>query len=333
MAQENGLGVEVLDPQTMTGSGPVIARLLANGMNINTLRTNDVLRREDWLALDEVIVPIGRKRMNAIGHLVSRGLTYQLPDALGTPVLAYEKESDMGAAHVSMEAVEEGYNDRLTYATGYLPIPIIHRSFMIGARNLAAARRNGHPLDTSQAAVAARVVAEAAETCLINGWGTFTHGGGSLQGYTNLTGRNTGSLAPHWDHSAATMATRLNDVLTMKAALQTDHFYGPYALYVPTAYGIYLDTDYTTYTGQTLRQRILAVDGIEVCEVSEYLSADNVVLVALQPECTRLIEGFQPRMIQWDTAGGMLSHFKCVACLVPQLRLDKDGNSGVAHYS
>jgi uncharacterized linocin/CFP29 family protein len=322
--------------ETMIGgetSGPVLQRLLANNMNPDCLRDNTVLRDRDWMEMDSVVVPIAKRRMRGIGDLITRGLTYNLTDAMGTPVLAYEQESDMDAATISMEAREEGYNDRATYTPAYLPIPLIYKEFVIGARNLAAARRMGHPLDTTHAAISTRLVSEAADNLLFNGSGTFVFNTKALQGYTNLTGRNTYTSMTAWTATAKTAALRFADIMEMKSTLQGDRMWGPYAVYVPQAYERYLDEDYSTYTGQTLRQRILSVEGIEVVAGSDWLATGSILMVNLQPETTRMVVGFQPRLVSWDSPSGMAAHFRCMAIMVPQLRLDKDGRSGIAHWS
>jgi uncharacterized linocin/CFP29 family protein len=49
-----------------------------------------------------------------------------------------------------------------------MPDTAIYKEFVIGARNLAASRRMGHPLDTTHVAISTRLVSEAAENLLFN---------------------------------------------------------------------------------------------------------------------------------------------------------------------
>jgi hypothetical protein len=37
--------------------------------------------------------------------------------------------------------------------------------------------------------------------------------------------------------------------------------------------------------------------------------------------------------VQWESLGGMVKHFKVMCMLIPQLRADTSGNSGVGHGS
>ena len=62
--------------------GPVANRLLQAGMNVNTLRTNTTLRKDEWKEIDDTVVQISRQRLVGVGDLISRGLNYPLKNAL-----------------------------------------------------------------------------------------------------------------------------------------------------------------------------------------------------------------------------------------------------------
>jgi len=318
----------------LSTSGTLAARLLANKMNVNALRTNSTLRKDEWKELDQTVVDIARNRLVGVNDLVSRGLVFSLGNGLGTTVLEYEDLSDMEVAQMNMDGATRGPNDRVEFSINYLPLPIVHKDFQISIRVLEASRRLGQPLDTTQAAIASRKVAEKIEEILFTGASTYTFGGGTVYGYTDFPGRNTLPLSLAWDDSAKTGALILADVIAMKQASITDSHYGPWILYVPTAYETLLDEDYSAnYPNVTIRDRIKQINGIEDVKVADYLTAANIVLVEMAQETARIVNGLQPTTVEWQAEGGMIFHFKVMAIMVPQLRADQDGKSGIMHMS
>lgn len=314
--------------------GGVANRLLQNGMSANALRTNDTLRKDEWKHFDEAVVEISRQRMVGVQDLVSRGLFLNIENGLGTTVLEYETQSGIEAAEINMTGSSRGANDRVEYDIAYLPLPITHKGFQLNIRVLNASRKLGQPLDTTMAQMSARKVAEKIEEMLFTGASTYTFGGGTLYGYTDHPNRNTVTLSVNWDASSKTGALILADVIAMKQASIDDRHYGPWILYVPTGYETALDEDYSTsYPNVTIRDRIKQIGGVVDVKVADYLTADNVVLVEMQPETARMVIGLQPTTVQWDTEGGMVNHFKVMAIMVPQIRADQDGRSGLIHLS
>lgn len=314
--------------------GGVASRLLQSGMSANALRTNTTLRKDEWKHFDEAVVKISRQRLVGVNDLISRGLFLNIENGLGTTVLQYETESDIEPAEINMTGSSRPANDRPTYDIGSLPLPIVHKGFQLNIRVLNASRKLGQPLDTTLAQMAARKVAEKIEEILFVGASTYTFGGGTLYGYVDHPQANSVTLSIHWDASSKTGALILADVIAMKQASITDRHYGPWVLYVPTAYETVLDEDYSTsYPNVTIRDRIKQIGGIEDVKVVDKLTADTVVLVEMQPETARMVIGLQPTTLQWDTEGGMTNHFKVMAIMVPQIRADQDLRSGIAVLS
>lgn len=333
--------------------GNVAQRLLANNMSVNALRpwlnekgeafmavngkavpvANATLRKDEWKQYDEAILKAAQQRMVGIADLQSRGLTYNISNGLGTTVLEYEDQSDIEDAQVSMDAVTRGRNDRPEFDINYLPLPIIHKDFQINVRALNASRTTGQSLDTTMAELAAQKVVELAETYLFQGWGTFTYGGGTIYGYEDFTARNTVTLSVNWDASAKTGAEIIADVLAMKQASIDDRYYGPWVLYVPTAYETVLDEDYVAGYPKTIRQRILEISGIQDVKVVDKLTANNVILVQMTSNVVRLVNGLGITTVEWQTEGGMVFHYKIMMIQVPQLRADQNGRTGIIHLS
>lgn len=92
-------GVSFIYKNRMYGN---VAKLLANtGFNVNQLRTNATLRKDEWKEMDSAVVDIAKRRMIGVNDLISRNLFYNLGNGLGTTVFEYEDASDkIGRAHV-----------------------------------------------------------------------------------------------------------------------------------------------------------------------------------------------------------------------------------------
>lgn len=313
--------------------GGVAARLLRSGMNVNALRSNATLLKDEWKELDETVVQISKVRLVGVNDLVSRGLVYNIRNGLGTTVLETQNASDMEEAQVDMAGVAEGKGDREEFDIGYLPLPLVHKDFQLNIRVLEASRKLGQSLDTTQAAIAARKVAEKTEEILFTGASTYKFGGGTIYGYVDHPSANSVSLSNNWDDSPSTGATILADVLDMKQASIDKKKTGPWLLYVPTNYEVVLDDDFKANSDLTIRQRIKQIEGIQDVKVADKLTADTVVLVELSPETVRMVIGLQPTTVEWETKGGMVFHFKVMSIMVPQIRADQDGNCGIVVLS
>jgi len=313
--------------------GGVAAQLLRNDFNVNSLRTCDVLRKDEWKHFDEQVVNVAQQRLVGIADLERRGLVLNITNGLGSTVLEYEDMSDIEAAEMNMSGVTRARNDRVEYDINYLPLPIISKPSQINIRVLNASRTRGMPLDTTMAERAARKVAEYSESLLFTGASTYTYGGGTIYGYMDFPFRNTGSLTANWDDSAATGETILADVLNMKQDSINARHYGPFVLYIPTAYEKVLDDDFKSNSDKSIRERLMQINNLDSIVVADYLTADNVLLVEMAAETVRLVKGLPIQTVQWETEGGMIFHFKVMTIMVPQLRADQDDRSGITHYS
>lgn len=292
------------------------------------------LRQDEWKQLDEVLLNVSRTRLSGVNDLISRGLTFNLGNAMGTTVFEYETMSDAFSAELSMDAISRVSNDRPDYGIGYLPIPIIHVDYQINARVLASSRSRGQALDTAQAEMAARKVAEKLETMLFTNT-TYAFGSGTIYSYLNHPRRNPVTMAVLWNNSTATGATIVNDVIAMKQKSIDALHYGPWVLYIPVAYETLLDKDYdrTTSTGSTIRKRLLEIDGITDIKIIDTLPVKNVLLVQMTSDVVRLVQGMGLTNVEWDTEGKMITKYKVMTIQVPQIRADYNLKSGVTHLA
>lgn len=336
---------------SMAGSGGVASRLLAEGMHVNALRpykakwndaesyiavgdkpkrihANATLTYDEWVEIDSTVKLAASARLVGVQDLIDAGLVYNLKNGLATTVLQSQTGGDMSPAELSMAGDKPGVKDRLAYETVALPLPIAHKDFELGVRVLQASRINGNGLDLDTAEVAGRKVAELVEDLLFNGTGSYTFGGGTIYGYANAPSANTVTLGTQWDNGA-TGAAILATVLDMKAASIAANHYGPWILYVPTAYDSPLDDDFKADVSGTIRQRILMIDGITAVKVSDKLAANKVILVEMQSETVRLVQGLPITTVEWDSFGGMRFEYKVMAIQIPQVRATHGSKSGI----
>lgn len=320
--------VDFITPKGAYGS--IAERLLNNGMDIGKLRNNETLLHEEWLKLDTAVISAFKRRTTGVKDLMSRGLSYAF-NGMSKTVLSWQRASEISGAELAMDGVTKGVKDRPTYDMNYLPLPIIFKDFSYSVRELNESRNGNMPLDTTTAEEAAVMVAEKCEEILFTGCSTYTFGGGSIYGYTDFPQRNTVSLGTAWDSDSG--SNIIADVLAMKQASIDDRCFGPWVIYIPVGYETVMDEDYANNYGKTIRQRILEIDGIKDVRVADFLTANNVLMVMMDPRIVRMVEGLAVKPIQWESDGGLRINFKVMTILVPQLRSDKNGRSGIMHLS
>jgi len=314
----------------LQGGGDIAHKLIQNNMDIKSLRNNATLTYDAWKKIDTSVLREYQIRLQGVADLQAAGLTFQT-DGLSQTVLQYQDESDITDAELNMDGVNKTDRDRPEYDTNYLPLPIISKDFSFSAREIAASRMNGNGLDVRMAEKAARKVAEKAEEILFQGSSSYTSGGGTIYGYEDHTNRNTGSVTAPW--ASTTGANILTDTIAMKNAAIADRKYGPYTMYVSTNIEGNLDQNFTTNYPVTIRQRILQVDNITNIKVIDKMTAGGVLLVSMQSDVVRLVQGMPITTLEWSTDGGMMVHFKVMTILVPQIFADQSDRSGIIHYS
>jgi len=320
-----------LDGSNVSTQSTVAQRLLQTGFQTSALRTLGVLRKDEWIQFDEALVQIARQRLVGVGDLLNAGLRFDIANALGTTRLEWERISDMEPAELSMSGVKEGEVDRVTFDLQSIPLPIIHKDFNLNIRALEASRKLGQPLDTTQVTLSTRLVTEKIEDILFNG-ATIASTNGTIFGYLNAPDRNTGALTKAWN-TPATGAEILTDVIAMTDDLRAANMFGPYGIYVPLNYWGTLQDDHKANSDRSILERILALVDISFVRPSSNISGNNVIMVQLSPDVVQEVVGMEPTVLEWEGHGGMVSHFKVMAIMIPRVRSDLALQSGIAHYS
>lgn len=296
------------------------------------INADATLRKDEWIAMDTAVTRVARERLKLVADLRSRGLTLFLRNGLGKSVLESQRVSDPGVARVSMEPSVIPDSDRPHFDRVGVPLPVISSGFKLGARQIEASRNSGEAIDTIMAEACSRRVAETAEQMATGTYGTFVYGGYTLAGIRNSTNRLTATITSP-AATAWTPATIINEVLTMRNTLAVTYkHYGPFHIYVGPGWDRYLDADYSTVKGDgTLRERLLKIRGVAAIETLDHLSTYDFILVEMNSETIREIVGLDITTVQWEGLGGLEVNFLVMGILVPEIRQDKNGNTGIMH--
>lgn len=331
----NGFDVAALRPWIGKDRRHYIARNEGGKLvAVPTMNATATLRKDEWKILDDAVVMAAKDRLRVVADLRSAGLTFSIANGMGKTVLETETMGDITPATISMDPVRKGEGDRPEFELTNLPLPVIHKDFHFSARQIAASRNSGGTsLDVTMPQLAARRVAEEAEKLVIGTVGTISYGGGTVYGLTNFPSRITKTNLADPTESPWTPSETLKDVLAMKQLSQNAKHYGPWVLYNSPEWDQYLDDDYSSAKGDnTLRQRLLAVEGIQgIRTVDKMTTAFSMVLVQQTSDVIREVIGMDITTVQWETEGGMRINFKVMAIMVPQLRADFNGNTGIVH--
>lgn len=323
-----------------------------------------VLRKEEWLQLDQKVVRAARFRLRAWADLAAAN-SYGGFNGMSKTILEYETMSDPGDAVVDMDGLTPGQrNDGPLFQLQGVPLPITHSDFFISSRMLSISRNSNTPLDTTMAEAVARRIGETIEKTLIGVNTGVTYGGNStyvggygrpstVYGYCNFPSRNTltnwykptgnGRSGTGW-----TPLDTLKDVLAARNALYLNKFYGPFMIYHSNDWDQYLDSDYILTGGnvatQTLRDRIRSIEGIEDVRRLDMMFASQLtgpgtsanslfpftmVFVQMTPEVVQAINGMDITTVQWETKGGMQLNFKVMCIQVPKITADYYGKCGI----
>jgi uncharacterized linocin/CFP29 family protein len=307
-----------------------LIKALKEGRTLSTseLRTCDTLRKDEWIQLDNALIEEATIRLQGVADLISAGNVVRLANGFGTTVYQWETMGDMDPAIVSMDGITRSENDRLEFSLASLPLPFTHKDFNINLRTLEASRKRGEGLDVRQARIAARVVAEKTEEMLFIGSKTFS--GLPIYGYTTHPARNTTSFGAGGSWGGTKTGEQiLADIMSMFAIMDADRMYGPYWIYISSSMDTYLNNDFKTASDKTIRQRLLETSRIENIRFSDKMPPNTVVMVQATPDVVQLVEGEPLQTIQWDVEGGFQINFKAFQILVPCIRADRAGRSGI----
>ncbi len=305
--------------------------LLQGDLHVNSLRTNNILRKDEWKAFDEAVVDVFRNNLVALEDLRAAGLTRNL-GGLGTMIDEWEMISDMEEANADMSGITPGQKSQPEFELTGVPIPIIHKDFQINIRRLLASRKLGAALDTTMAEVAARKVRDKLDDMIFNGIPEIRSKQYAVFGYTTFPWRNQTPLSGIW---GTTGSDPIGDVLAMLEIANDNNCFGPYQIYVPRSFWANLYGDYDTQKPGTIAQRILEIPDIrgikQTASLDGTAGSAEVVMVQLTRDVVDLAIGEDVTNVEWETLGGMQTNFKVMCAMAPRLKRDEEGRCGIVH--
>ena len=294
-----------------------------------TTNATGVLTKDQWIELDQAIMPAFRTPLAFVADLRSSGLEKRIADGMATIALQHQTMSESGEASISMNPTVNGNADRVQYDLGSLPLPFIHGETEYNIRELATSARNGQGMDVSKVEHITTRIAETAERLALGVLPAFTHGGGTIYGLSNFPDRISYSMtlptAPGW-----TPDVFVDEIIGMQQASRNAKAYGPWRLYLSPNWSPYLQGDYAkAYGGETLMTRVNKIEKLSGVKTLEFLTGWNAFLVTMNRSTIEEVVGMDPVPIQWQV--GLDIKIKILTIQVPRIRSDFYGNCGIVH--
>ena len=322
--------VTTLDDVFRQGSGDagVAALLQANDFDLECLRTNGMLPEDAWNRMDTRAIQAFTQTLSGIEDLRSRGLTDDLGD-IGTLTVSYDRLSQMNEAEMSMWADIDAEQARLDRSTQTIPVPCIFKEWQLSIRLTAAANRGNVNLNTDHAFAAGKVVGEKLEQLLFNG-NTTVYGNMPIYGYRTHPNRNTGS--------GSDFGTAANVYTTVEAMLEKmmdDGAPPPYVLYLHQTQYNESGRVNTAITPASSPRGLMLENHPELEDIkfSHQMTAGEAVMVSMNPLTVTLGIAEDLINVQWDSLGGLSTHFRTMTVAVPIIKADYEGRSGIVHYT
>lgn len=178
-----------------------------------------VLPPETYMKIKEGIVKNARK------HSIARQIIGVRPlnAGVGLQQWTYDTLTEVSDAQITYAFTETG-EDVADFGRNHVPIPVIHKEFRIGYRDIVAAQRGGYPLQAATADSASYKVMLMENAMLLNGYaadGSTYDINGLYQGAGNseATSKDFGTAG----NAMAKVQLAITEMLT-------DDIYGPYNL-------------------------------------------------------------------------------------------------------
>lgn len=287
------------------------------------------------IVFDNAVVKVGMSRLTFARDIMAAGLVYNLPDPLSVTQLGWNAANRTGAAQRTMSPSARGENKLPGVLENRLPVYLTTDNFSLDIRTLRMSQRVGTPLDTALIEQCTRSVNEAIEDAAINGATTIDGQDLQVAGYkapglVNAPNAATQALtAAAWDNTPVP-ATIYAEVKSMLQKLRANKKFGPYHLYLNTDVGAHLDDDYVTAAPQnTIKERLLKLEGLVKISVADMMPATKVVLVQMTNDVVDMVVGQQPTVIPYTSLDGFTFHNLVMAIMIPRVRYDFDLKSGV----
>jgi len=291
---------------------------------------NSLLRKDEWEQLDDAVLTAATGEFNAIPRLNGDSQLRKQLNSMGVLVAQYNQGSQMSRAAVSLSGRAAPDFDRQDYNLTGVPIPVIHKEFQIGIRELEASRMYGSGIDTTNAFEAGRVVAEEGERLFVSGNTNIALNQNILYGVTNEPNINTGTATGDFGTITNVVSTFRNMII----ALAGDNYFGPYEFWVArTQYNEMALNFYTDGTGDSALTRVLKMPNITAVHPSDWMTTGTLVGIQMTPNVIDFCVYQLNQVVEWTTPDGMAQNFKVMSIGAVRVKSDYSGQSGVCYYT
>ena len=324
---------------------PYYARrqMLANGQERARLRANASLPKQAWVGIEDAVYPAMDDVLTIVADLRQAGLTTN--ESVMNKVTEWHKQDYTAEATVSMDPETETDEGHVEYDLDGSPIPLIHSDFSLGFRETGSeggppGGMAGEDIETLNAEGSGRVVAEAMEKLVLNGWEPTIGGndlGGTQDGYTmygltNHPSAHTGNLSD-WLSAPEDIRSDLKDA--MARDLKDDNFRPTnqgYWVYIGEDLEDVLDDPDPEGTGDRLvRDRIENLNFVGNLRVSEFLDPDACLMFRPTRDVVDLSIALEEQVVQWEDP--FRDYFKTVTGFTPRVKDTMRGQCGIAYYT
>ena len=303
------------------------------------LRSNSPLEQDAQKIVDQAVVDVGVERLTVANDLMAAGLMFNLPpDPLGVMEVQWDQMSKSGHAIRSMVPQARGEHQLIDRIHKRIPVYLTTDDFNLGVRSVMAMQRAGLPPDVTQTRQATRRVNEAIEDACLNG-AQAQIAGFTAPGILNAPNANTEALTADWtgENTVGTTGPAIfNDTMRMIDECMADRKYGPFNLYVGTKAGTSFEGDFKARTSMSIKQRLeqINVGGRNLrVRIADQMpggaTGTQAALVQMTPDVIDMIYGHSPIVLPWLSEDGFTHFFLIMAIMVPRVRDDYEGNSGV----
>lgn len=297
---------------------------------LKLFRANSPLPKNSQEVIDDAVIRVGRQRLTIVDDLINAGLTKPLTNWLGVPLLTSHRVGEAGYAQVTMVPKARGER-QLPERTPYtVPIPCTWDDFSYDIRTQAAAERTGTPLETDQVEQSTRNVNESIEDQAING-GPQVDGNRAI-GLLESTSTQAFVDNESWTAAGHSGDDIFRDVQNMVGIAVDKRFPGPYNLYVNSTYGLKLGEDFKANGDRSILERLTATPygsrSLNI-RIADMLPADTVLLIQMTSDVVDVIVGQTPTPVSWSDGPGWEEFFVVLACIVPRVKSNSNGDFGV----
>ena len=291
---------------------------------------NSLLRKDEWESLDDAVQIAATGEFNAIPRLNGDSQLRKQLNSMGVLVSQYNQGSEMTRAAVSLSGRAAPDFDRQDYNLTGVPIPVIHKEFQIGIRELEASRAYGSGIDATNAFEASRVVSEEAERMFSAGNTNIALNQNILYGVTSEPNINTGAATGDFGTLSNIVPTFRNMII----ANAGDNYFGPYEFWVArTQYNEMALNFHSDGTGDSGLTRVLKMPNIRAVHPSDYMTAGTAVCIQMTPNVIDFCVYQLNQVVEWTTPDGMAQNFKVMSICAVRVKSDYNGHSGICYYT